>query len=137
MSIVSLGIEVLDVEHREIVDLNLALFNAINGRGPAVDSFDVMVRLYRLAKTHFKSEEDLFVGWDGAAYHTNLHNDMVRQLNRIFIKFDVQSADYDKSRQMEHLTELSNFVSSWFNNHIAYEDTKYIPFLRGKLAVSA
>ena len=40
MSIVSLGIEQLDAEHREILDLNVLLFNALNNRGPTVDTLD-------------------------------------------------------------------------------------------------
>ena len=132
MSIVSLGIEVLDAEHREIADLNLMLFNAINNRGPAVDTLDVTSRLYRLATTHFKNEEDMFAGWDGGPSHIQLHDSMVRQLNGIFAKFDSQSPSYTPERHKEHLAELSNLVAGWLNNHIAYEDTKCIPYMLEK-----
>lgn len=132
MSIVSLGIEQLDAEHREILDLNVLLFNAINNRGPTVDTLDVTSRLYRLATNHFKNEEEAFEGWEGGPNHVLLHNHVVRKLNTIFAKFDSQSPGYTAEKHREHLAELSELVGGWLNDHIALEDTKYIPYVLEK-----
>lgn len=136
MSTVSLGIKQLDDEHREILDLNLLLFNAVNNRGPAVDTLDITSRLYRLATNHFKNEEAAFEGWEGGPNHVLLHNHMVRQLNAIFAKFDSQSPGYTPEKHREHLAELSGLVGNWLNNHIAFEDTKYIPYVLEKQRAS-
>ena len=65
-----------------------------------------------------------------------LHNHMVRQLNAIFAKFDSQSPGYTPEKHREHLAELSGLVGNWLNNHIAFEDTKYIPYVLEKQRAS-
>ena len=132
MSLVKLGIDMLDAEHDALSSLNLDLFNAVNGRGPEVDTFDLVARLYSLAQSHFRSEEALFEGWQGSQHHTRLHSDIVQRLNILFAKFDSLSPDYTAENQKEHLVELSKFVDSWLNHHVAFEDTKYIEYVLEK-----
>jgi hypothetical protein len=64
--------------------------------------------------------------------HTRLHSDIVQRLNILFAKFDSLSPDYTAENQKEHLVELSKFVDSWLNHHVAFEDTKYIEYVLEK-----
>ncbi len=123
----SVGVEVLDNDHKKLVSMVNTLFDGIqSGQGKEALG-KILDGLVAYTVEHFKREEDLFAqtGYPDGASHKALHEDLCKQVVDIQTKF--------KSGATATLSlEVMNFLKNWLINHIQGTDKKYGPFLNGK-----
>lgn len=122
----SVGIEIIDSQHKKI----LALINALNeeekGKVSAKDFFTILNDLIQYAQEHFTTEETMMkaVGYPQYLEHKQEHDAFVE---RVFI-FNAQL----QSSKGELFKEVANFLAEWYDFHILTIDKRYGPYLRQK-----
>jgi len=123
----SVGVKVLDDDHKKLVGMINQLFDAIQS-GHGKDSLaKILDGLVDYTKVHFAREEQLFVqtGYAASADHKKEHDDLTRQV------LDVQRK-YKAGASGILSLEVMNFLKNWQINHIQGSDQKYSPHLNGK-----
>lgn len=119
----SVGIQEIDEQHKELLDLINELHEAIvHHQGVAATSL-IMDKLYEYTKIHFAVEESLlrildFPGYDEHKKHHDLLLNQVRDL-----RVKMETADHSIS------FELLHFLKKWLTIHIIEEDTLYTAHL--------
>ena len=124
---ISVGIQELDEQHKQLVDLINRLFDAMTeGQDKAAVAKEIMNELIQYTIIHFAVEESLFRIFDYPDYdeHCKHHQELRLQAHEINQK--VQSGE----RMIT--PELLFFLRKWITNHIMVEDKKYSPFLLKK-----
>ncbi len=120
-----IGVEVIDNDHKHLVDLLNKLNRARNEGSEAIILNSLFVELVQYAKGHFEREEDVFkqYNWSEYEYHKFLHEGLVSMIlekgNR-FLK---------EGSTEEFGTEMLEFLTKWIVNHILEEDLKFKEFL--------
>ena len=123
----SVGIEVIDNDHRKLLNLINQFQTAVfyrTGRDFEEQAFNELVDYTR---THFKREEDLMEkhGYPDFEAHREEHRKMIAQVELWLEKY--QSSDREMS-----LKEAVVHLRDWLINHINGTDQAYSGFLRGK-----
>jgi len=118
----SIGIDVIDNQHRRIVDYINELDEAISSN----DRNDVSQVLRALADytvTHFAFEESLMVkgGYPFSDAHRKVHESFARQVSQYQQKF---SKGQDISRR------LRSDLRIWLTDHIKRDDKDYAPYIK-------
>ena len=123
----SVGVAVLDNDHRKLVEMVNVLFDEIKsgkgkeGVGKTLDS------LVAYTVEHFKREEQLFAKtlYSESAAHTAEHQKLCKQVGEIQQKY--------KAGATTAITlEVMSFLKNWLTNHIMGLDKKYGPHLNSK-----
>lgn len=120
----SLGVVVIDNEHKKLVRLVNELYDAIQA-GRANDVLErVLDELVAYTKSHFRHEEELFsrAGFPDSAEHKREHDELTRRV------LEIQA----KVRAGVHGTlslEVMNFLKDWLIDHIQDRDRKYVAYL--------
>jgi hemerythrin len=122
------GIDVIDLQHRRIVDYINELHNAINGNNTTIVGV-VLDDLVEYTVSHFSFEESLM------EEHGYLHTDSHRKThsaftNRIFRYQQEWAEGKDVSRKL--LSELK----VWLISHIQKDDQDYAHVISSKLNTS-
>jgi hemerythrin len=123
----SVGVKVLDDDHKKLVGMINQLFDAIQS-GHGKDSLGkILDGLIDYTKVHFAREEQFFVqtGYGASAAHKKEHDDLTRQV------LDVQKK-YNAGVTGTLSLEVMNFLKNWLLTHIQGSDQKYGPHLNGK-----
>lgn len=123
----SMGVEIFDNEHKELIAILNKLHDALTAGADKASLQQICFRLMEHAVQHFKHEEMYFEDW---AYperqaHANAHKTLRREL---FAMQDKLLANPDA----QGLTALSEFLRHWLTNHILNDDRQYGEFLRTK-----
>lgn len=127
-SSLSVGIDVIDAQHRRIVDYINELDEARSSSDRDKVS-EVLVGLVDYTRTHFAFEEDLMqqAGYPLSASHKRVHDVFTDQVARYVAQHE---AGKDVTRKL--LSELQ----IWLTNHIKTDDKDYSPYAAKVLRTS-
>ena len=121
---ISVGIEEIDEQHKQLLDLINRLYDAmISGEKKLQVARDVLNDLMQYTVVHFAVEESLFRIFNYPDYeaHCAHHSELRAQV--IDINRKVQSGEKMVT------PELLVFLRKWLTNHIMVEDKAYAPVL--------
>jgi len=122
----SVGFELIDNQHKELVRMTNELFNGCKRGSTAADiAFIKTIRsAVEYAKTHFATEEKYMtqVDYPDYAEHKGEHESFGVTVVQAVKEFEAGKSDP---------LELARFLKQWLLNHIAKSDKKYAPYLAG------
>ena len=118
----SVGIEVIDGQHRRIIDYINELDVAHIEKDREKVS-DVLMGLVDYTKTHFSFEEQLMecCGYPLSDSHRKVHEAFIAHINR-FVE------EHHKGRDVTR--RLMSELQLWLTNHIKRDDQDYAPYTR-------
>ena len=117
----------IDMEHKQLVDLANAVYEASRGEGAAAEvEKRALVTLIDYVKTHFATEKRLMAeyGYPDREAHQARHAEFTEKL-----------ADLCRRHQLEKkavIGEILSFLVGWIINHIMAEDRRLGEFLNEK-----
>ena len=124
----SVGIPILDSQHKHLITLINALNDAMkSGRGKDVLG-EILAETVKYTKTHFLCEEQLM--------RMHSYPDLTAHLAE-HQALTAKALDLQKSFATGAMTlsvGVMEFLSDWLRNNILGSDMKYSPFLRRKVA---
>ncbi|WP_338667290.1 bacteriohemerythrin [Pseudodesulfovibrio methanolicus] len=116
----SVGMDELDDQHRELIDLINETYAAIQRHDePLMTSLIDKMRDYSVV--HFRAEEAILRSCDypGSDVHAGQHR-----------AFEDKVADFRRDMFVKtNLSQVFIFLSRWLTNHIMHEDRKFILWL--------
>ena len=122
---ISVGIQEIDEQHKQLVQLLNKLFEVMLSQGPERETIakTTLKELIDYTTIHFAVEESLFRIFNYPAYdeHKAKHDELKRQVNDIVLRV--------KSGEKRIDTALLVFLRNWVTQHIMEEDKKYSEFL--------
>lgn len=122
----SVGIEVIDEDHKKLLSLINNLQTAI--LYPTGEAFErqALGELVDYTKYHFAREEKLMQdnGYPDFEPHKEQHEKMIMEVSSYMDA-------YEKNREAT-IDDLTSFLKTWLINHIAGTDQNYSQFLRDK-----
>jgi hemerythrin len=123
----SVGVALLDNDHKKLVGMLNQLFDAINSGQGKESLGKILDGLVDYTKIHFANEEKLFAQtiYPESVAHKKEHDDLTRQV------LDVQNK-YKAGATGTLSLEVMNFLKTWLVNHIQGNDKKYGPHLNAK-----
>ncbi len=122
----SVGIEHLDDEHKQLVELLNSLHYAMSqGQANSVLG-KILDELIHYTATHFKSEEVLFAQheYPDSEKHIAEHQELVSEV----LTF---KKEFDKGTTMLSI-KIIGFLKNWLIKHILASDKEYSEFLNSK-----
>ena len=122
----SVGIGIIDEQHKGLVDLINELNAAMRQRRSDAVLVGVLERLKQYTVKHFATEEEFFdkFGYPDAPAHKKAHRDLVEKV----LAFEAGL----KSGRAKVTMEIMRFLKDWLVGHIMGTDKRYAPFLNGK-----
>jgi len=116
----SVGVKVLDDDHKKLVGLVNELHDGILGGQRKEALAHVLDELVKYTKTHFGREEVLFekTKYPAAAEHKKHHDELL-------VKAGELQARYKDGMTSMLSLETMSFLKSWLNHHISGEDKRY------------
>jgi hemerythrin len=114
----SVGIEAVDHEHRELVDLINRLHEKATTRGSKVAVLGFFGDLYKAISAHFALEERFMreKGYDQLSQHKNDHERLLDEIRDIMEDYEVNDL-FD-----ERL--LGQRLDAWFSRHFESHDAR-------------
>ncbi len=121
----NIGIDVIDNQHRQILDYINALEKIISG-GQRDKIKEVLDDLIDYTQSHFSFEENLLqqVNYQYLPSHKGIHELFVKRLNDCRHKFD-------RGESVEN--DLYRLLSKWLINHIQHDDQDYVDSVRDNM----
>lgn len=122
----SLGIDKIDDQHKELVSLVNQLHRAMKMQAGAREAEAVLARLAEYTVFHFSFEENILdkFGYPQAESHKKAHRDLVASVTAF--QKDLRSGKAGLSM------ELMNFLTNWLRDHILKVDRAYVTHLHGR-----
>ncbi len=123
----SVGVAVIDEDHKKLVAMVNALYEAMQG-GHGKDSLGgILDGLVQYTRFHFAREEKFFAqtGYPAAIPHKQEHDALTRQV------LDVQQK-YAAGASATLSLDVLQFLKNWLINHIQGSDQKYQAHLNAK-----
>ncbi|MBF0284465.1 MAG: hemerythrin family protein [Magnetococcales bacterium] len=122
----SVGIAVLDEDHKKLLDMVLTLFKAMESAQSKDEAERVLNELLNYTVEHFDREEVLMKKHDypDLAAHLAEHRAMKTKAAEFRDKF--------QSNSMEVSRDMLRYLQEWLINHINKTDKAYSNFLVGK-----
>lgn len=122
----SLGIDKIDDQHKELVGLVNQLHRAMKRQVGAREAEAVLAKLAEYTVYHFGFEEQLFdkYGYPQTGPHKKAHCDLIAAVT-----------DFQKNLQAGKAglsMELMDFLNQWLKEHIMKTDRAYVTHLRGR-----
>ena len=116
----SVGVAVLDNEHKQLVAMVNELYDGIQGGKGTEALAHVLDGLITYTAAHFKHEEDFFAktGYPATATHKREHDALTKQVLDVQAKFKAGSPGTLS-------LEVMNFLKNWLINHIQGSDKRY------------
>jgi hemerythrin-like metal-binding protein len=123
----SVGIEVIDEEHRLLMDLLKRLRSAAEDFGNAATVGSVLAKLYQYSRDHFEHEEKILKasGYPDLEEHRKEHQKLKERLAKI-----LNSESPSPTGSL--LEDLVEFVESWFQDHLMTMDKRYQTWMAGR-----
>lgn len=114
----SVGIEAVDHEHRELVDLINRLFEEARSRGSKVAVLGFFGDLFKAISAHFALEERVMQerGYDQLTQHKNDHERLLDEIRDIMEDYEMTDL-FD-----EQLLALR--LDAWFSRHFETHDAR-------------
>jgi hemerythrin len=123
----SVGFELIDNQHRQLIEMTNELFQGCARGHTAADlAFMKTIRgAVEYAQTHFFTEEKYMkqAEYPGLDAHKKEHESFVATVREA-----VRSFEEGKSQPVA----LARFLKNWLLTHIAQSDKKYAPYLAGQ-----
>lgn len=121
----NIGIDVIDNQHRQILDYINAL-EEIRGTSQRDRIREVLNDLIDYTQSHFSFEENLLeqVSYQYLPSHRCIHELFVKRLNDYRLKFE-------KGESIEN--DLYRLLSKWLINHIQHDDQDYVDAVRDNM----
>ena len=121
----NLGIDVIDNQHRQILDYITAL-EKIRATGAREQIKDVFDDLIDYTQSHFSFEENLLaqVNYQFLPSHRSIHELFVKRLRDYRQRFDNGESVED---------DLHRLLSKWLINHIQHDDQDYVDAVRDNM----
>ncbi len=122
----SVGITLIDRQHRKLVELVNQLFEALRaGKGNDVLA-TVLGSLVDYTQQHFAEEERMMRAHDypGVDQHQAAHRALVERVADFQTRFNQGSATIS--------SDLFNFLKDWLLHHIKEQDKAYGPYLNSR-----
>ncbi|MCX7680208.1 MAG: bacteriohemerythrin [Spirochaetes bacterium] len=122
----SVGVEVFDKEHKQLVSLVNKLNSALAAGSAKKTMEDILQSLVRYTQIHFKHEEEYMLLYDYPEYthHKKEHEDLTAQVLDFHERY--------RSGKVSFSLELMKFLKDWLTNHILGSDMKYKNFFSAK-----
>ncbi len=114
----SVGLEAVDHEHRELIDLINRLHEDLLAGSREAEVSAFLGEIFRAISAHFALEE-LFMrehGYDQASEHKQAHEELLEQIRDIMEDFE---ADRDAGSQ-----KLAGRLDDWFTVHFKTHDAR-------------
>lgn len=113
----SIGVEEIDSQHRELIDLFRSIVASIEAGDSWSDTHYRIVDLRRFAEFHFQFEEGLMrmFGYPQAEAHAGNHKDFFTRLEAIE-RISLQDSVHE---------EMVKFLYDWLTDHILHCDKEY------------
>jgi hemerythrin len=118
----SVNIELIDNNHKMIIDLINSMHDAILMGREEEEVENVLRSLMRYTDVHFAEEEKILVsgGYPNVSEHTFMHNKMTEQVWKM----------YERYEDGENITnEIMSLLTRWVTTHIMSEDQEYVAYL--------
>jgi hemerythrin len=121
----SVGIESMDVEHREMIELINRVYDELEGRRDAAAIEGFLGEVHSAISSHFALEERIMreASYEEYDAHKNDHEELLDKI------LDMMDASFENSET--GLVQLEENLSSWFGNHFSTFDAR----LHGKLGI--
>jgi len=122
----SLGIKVIDDQHKGLLDLVNDLFSHATGNEYEERIYfkEVIQEAVQYVKTHFTTEEKILIAGKFPEYagHKKAHDEFVLTV--------IQTAkDYEAGKRYT-LEKFAYFLKDWILSHIAVMDTQYVQYFK-------
>lgn len=114
----SVGNELIDNQHKMLIDIINRLYTGINKKDTQLKMQEIFNELVEYTKYHFNAEEELMMqnGYLHMTQHKKIHQEFVNKVNTL--KLNNILTD-DKLKM-----EVFKFLKSWLTDHIMSEDKK-------------
>ena len=114
----SVGIEAVDHEHRELVDLINRLYEEARARGSKVAVLGFFGDLFKAISSHFALEESLMRehGYGQLIQHKNDHERLLDEIRDIMEDYETTDVFDDQL--------LAQRLDSWFSRHFETHDAR-------------
>jgi hemerythrin-like metal-binding protein len=114
----SVGIEAVDHEHRELVDLINRLYDEARTRGSKVAVLGFFGDLFKAISAHFALEERFMGerGYDQFAQHKNDHERLLDEIRDIMEDYETTDV-FDEGL-------LAQRIDAWFSRHFESHDAR-------------
>lgn len=118
--------DIIDRQHRELVDASIALIDKIEINGTQKETERRITAIEKMAKNHFLTEETIFKDTDYPLfeYHKQQHDTFLSYLP--FIKSAVLDPNVSKIFKM---FKVQVFLLDWLVTHTLKEDKNYKKYL--------
>ncbi|WP_295386512.1 bacteriohemerythrin [uncultured Thiodictyon sp.] len=116
----SVGIDEIDNQHKQLVGLVNDMHEAIQTRQSADVVRDVLAQLAEYTRVHFAAEEGLMriIDYPGYEAHRAEHQELIRGVTELQQKVDAGKSTIG--------FELMHFLKSWLTDHIMWSDQQYV-----------
>ena len=123
-SIMSTGIELIDHDHKRLVELINELQEATEFNVEEVQRQHILDEVVSYTKYHFSREEALMKlnNYPDFKAHQQQHRQMIREINQCLEEYG-----NDKSQAIDH---IARFLKTWLLEHINGSDQEYVPYLK-------
>nr|CRH07261.1 Putative response regulator receiver protein [Candidatus Magnetococcus massalia] len=125
----TLGVDLVDQQHRQLFQLMFALDNQIKSKNSQIEL--MILALFNYANKHLADEEALLSrhGYPDLANHQQLHKKLVGDLENKAAAVKSAASPDDKFKRAD---ELKDFIKNWLISHIGDEDKKHCEWLLSK-----
>ena len=122
----SVGVAVLDSDHRALIDLINALHDGLEFGDEPTELAVVFEQLVIYVDHHFAREEGVMdaCGYPASAAHREEHRRLAQDMHYIRDR-------YIKGGEPRIGRELLDFLKDWLNHHILIQDMHYKTYLAG------
>ena len=123
-----IGINEIDMQHRQLVGIVNELFDAMKeGKGAAIVD-EILDKLIDYVQLHFSTEEHYMQThyYPGLEEHERQHLDMTKHV--------VELITMKRTGKGVNAPDLMNFLQEWLVDHISVEDKKFGDFLKMRWA---
>ncbi len=117
-----LGIEIVDTQHKKLVDLisDLLQSSILNHDNQKVE--DILQQLVKYTEYHFAEEEKLMIESNFPKFeeHQMIHQSFVEKVNEFYMKFT--------RKEIALEIQILNYLKNWLINHILITDKEFATF---------
>lgn len=122
----SMGVELIDSDHKALIDLINRLHRAVTGEAGEQSLQDVFDTLIAYTEIHFAREEKVMeaCGFPGLDTHQDEHVEFTRRV------YDIRE-NFEAGGESPVTEELLDYLKGWLNAHILIQDMAYKPYASG------
>jgi hemerythrin-like metal-binding protein len=119
----SVGVQEIDEQHKKLVEILNELI-AHSCSSPGSENLDIKATIGKIVEyktVHFETEEKYFkqFNFEGSEEHIQKHREFNERVGELLSEFQESGGKSD-------LSELVDFMESWFIDHLLHLDQKYV-----------